>query len=38
MRPTRQRGEEMELVPPQVQQARRALWVGLLVFRCAFYV
>ncbi len=28
----------MELVPPQVERARRTLWVGLLVFRWAFYV
>jgi signal transduction histidine kinase len=36
--PTSRRNEgAMEFVPPQVEQARRTLWTGLLVFRWAFY-
>jgi signal transduction histidine kinase len=36
--PTSHRNEgAMEFVPPQVEQARRTLWTGLLVFRWAFY-
>lgn len=38
MRTERPRGGEVELVPPHVEQARRTLWTGLLVFRWAFYV
>ena len=35
---SQQQGGEMELVPPQVERARRTLWIGLLVFRWAFFV
>ena len=38
MGPSQQQGSEMELVPPQVERARRTLWIGLLVFRWAFFV